>query len=572
MCRRGILKYKFIILVAMAMLTMPLFTSCQPREEVLSWKGDPLVQTRYGFVQGFADENHTWVWKAIPFAKPPVGDLRWKAPREPEPWDGIRAEREFCQPCLQSDPISGKIQGSEDCLYLNIWRPQTNETGLPVYLWIHGGGNSIGYGADKAYWGANFASKANVVYVSINYRLGPLGWFVHPALKSGDKLDDSGNYGTLDIIQALKWIRENIEAFGGDPNNVTIAGESAGGINVLSLLLSPLAHGLFHKAIVQSGAAITNSVDTGEASAEEVLYKLLVNDGLAADEAEASRRVSAMSQKEVAAYLRSKSYSELYACYEKSRLGFGLLSFPYIFADGTVIVSEGREAFKSGTYPNKVPMIIGTNKDETKLFLYFNPAFRDKDSELYQLVTKYTSLLWKVVGADGLASKMTSHPDQPGIYVYYFLWGSVNDRGESVLPEPFGSHLGAFHSLDVSFFLGNDFGIEDHLEQLAGITIKTEQNRPGRTSLQDAIISCVAQFMRTGDPGTGRPGSNLPRWTAWSNKEGEPKSILLDATYDALNIRMSASELTGETLKIEIEALPKDIAEAIAQVSLFADL
>jgi len=296
--------------------------------------------------------------------------------------------------------------------------------------------------------------------------------------------------------------------------------------------------------------------------------KLLVNDGVAADKAEATTHLASMSNAEIAAYAGSKSYSELHACYETVGPGFGLLSFPFLFTDGTVIVADGANAFATGTYPNKVPIILGTNKDETKLFLYFNPAFFDKDGELYQTVAKYTSDLWKVAGADGLARKMSSHSDQPDVYVYQFLWGSVRDTGESVLPDPFGSRLGAFHGLDVSFFLGNDFGIEDALG-LAGIRIKTEQNRPGRLALQDAITSYVAQFVRTGDPATGKPGSELPRWTPWSNNEGESKCILLDASYNAIDIKMSTAELTEAGISAEIDTLPEDIAKAIRQASLF---
>ena len=268
-----------------------------------------LVEISYGTVKGFEDEAETWVWKAIPFARPPVGELRWKAPRDPEPWEGIREETAFCSACPQPDPINGAKIGTEDCLYLNIWRPQSADKKLPVYVWIHGGGNSIGEAATPGYYGANLASKSKMVFVSMNYRLGPFGWFTHPALRSGEpgnEADDSGNYGTLDLIQALKWIRDNIEAFGGDPDNVTITGESAGGINVLSLMISPLAKNLFHKAVSQSGIKVGLPVSHGELSANDVLLKLLVNDGIVADLAAATTYLDALSHEEIAAYLRSK--------------------------------------------------------------------------------------------------------------------------------------------------------------------------------------------------------------------------------------------------------------------------
>jgi para-nitrobenzyl esterase len=199
-------------------------------------------------VLGQDDADGTWVWKAIPFARPPLGQLRWRAPQDPVPWQGVRRETAFNAGCTQfSEVIPGMISGSEDCLYLNVWRPRDAEPGLPVYVWIHGGGNSTGSATHiSTYLGNRIASRSRVVFVSVNYRLGPFGWFTLPALREGVSPEDaSGNYGTLDLIQSLKWIRDNIEAFGGDPARVTITGESAGGIDVLSLLISPPARGLF---------------------------------------------------------------------------------------------------------------------------------------------------------------------------------------------------------------------------------------------------------------------------------------------------------------------------------------
>ena len=168
--------------------------------ELSTWTWDETVQTLYGPVVGFEDGADAWVWKAIPYAQPPVAKLRWRAPIDPDPWSRPRAETEFCSECPQYD-IGGDVFGDEDCLYLNVWRPQSDETGLPVYFWIHGGGNSGGSASNDAYNGANIASRSDLVVVTVNYRLGPLGWFTHPSLRSGEgdhELDDSGNYGTLD--------------------------------------------------------------------------------------------------------------------------------------------------------------------------------------------------------------------------------------------------------------------------------------------------------------------------------------------------------------------------------------
>jgi para-nitrobenzyl esterase len=541
-------------------------TSAPTATEVAPWTGDPIVETVYGAVRGYEDEANTWVWKAIPYAKPPVGDLRWKAPRDPEPWEGIREKTEFCSPCTQYDTIrSGLIIGSEDCLYLNIWRPQSDETNLPVYVWIHGGGNSIGAAAmEPGTYGANLASKSNMVFVSMNYRLGPFGWFTHPALRSGetgDETDDSGNYGTLDLIQALRWIHDNITAFGGDPGNVTITGESAGAINVLSLMISPMAENLFHRAMAQSGMKVALPMSVGEASAEEVLLKLLVNDGTVEDIAAADIYRQGMSDAEIEAYLRSKSAEELLACYEQ--MGFGTILFPNIFRDGTVIAADGFDTFRVGTYPNKVPIILGSTKEELKLFLFMDPSFAGKD-ELYQIVASYGSDFWKASGIDDVARELSSHEDQPGVYVYQFLWGVGGDVGESPIPDPWGFKLGACHSLDVPFFLGNDT-----FNGLMTSWVFTEENRPGREALSDAMMAYVAQFVRTGDP--DKPRADLPEWKPWTDGIDQPKCILFDADGDVADIAMSTMELTisgvMETMRSEV---PEPLySEALEYLSSF---
>ena len=279
------------------------------------------VTTRYGQIEGTEPEANTLAWKGIPYAKPPVGKLRWKAPREPDPWDGVRETTRFGDRCSQF-VRDGSVQGSEDCLYMNIWRPKSATAGLPVYFWIHGGGHSVGTASTDRYDGVKIAARSNLVVVTINYRLGPMGWFSHPALRKGTSArDDSGNYGNLDMIQGLAWVHDNIQAFGGDPQNVTVAGVSAGAGSVLSLLISPLATGLFHKAIAESGGIVTNPVEAGDAHAETIVERLLMADGSVADQGQglapyprallqrkAARVLQAeMPRADLADYLRSKT-------------------------------------------------------------------------------------------------------------------------------------------------------------------------------------------------------------------------------------------------------------------------
>ncbi|MCB1694514.1 MAG: carboxylesterase family protein, partial [Pseudomonadales bacterium] len=204
--------------------------------------------TTTGDVVGFVDRFGARAWLGLPYAQPPVGDLRWRAPQPPRREAGLREALlagNACpqKPSLLTTDTEAAVTGSEDCLTLNIWSPP-NAVNLPVMFWIHGGGNTIGHGA--GYNGAYLATERKVVVVTINYRLGLFGWFRHPALARGDALDDSGNYGTLDMIAALNWVRDNIGQFGGDAGNVTVFGESAGAKDTLSMMASPLAKGLFH--------------------------------------------------------------------------------------------------------------------------------------------------------------------------------------------------------------------------------------------------------------------------------------------------------------------------------------
>jgi para-nitrobenzyl esterase len=233
-------------------------------------------QTTSGAVIGFSESPKTFSWLGIPFAKPPLGELRWRAPQPPDAWTGVRDALAPGSACPQmANPLGdqpgakkGTVIGHEDCLYLNVYAPRSSpdeaaNRRLPVMLWIHGGGNSVGHAG--SYDGSSLAGTYNVVVVTANYRLGPLGWFRQAALVADAQDEDgrSGNWGTLDQIRALEWVRDNAAAFGGDPNNVTIFGESAGGNDVMALLLSPRAAGLFHRAISESGG--TNSAPLARA-------------------------------------------------------------------------------------------------------------------------------------------------------------------------------------------------------------------------------------------------------------------------------------------------------------------
>ena len=218
----------------------------------------PIVSTSYGRLQG-TTEDDLHVFRGVPFAAPPVGGLRFRAPRPPESWDGIREATEFGPYSIQTYAAGGELIGfydmptDEDCLTLNIWTPGLDDAKRPVMVWIHGGAYAAGAGSASTYDGQHLARRGDVVVVTINYRIGALGFLYNQALTDGDDAH-GGNYGMRDQVAALRWVREQIGAFGGDPENVTIFGESAGGMSVAALLGSPEAEGLFQRAIPQSGA------------------------------------------------------------------------------------------------------------------------------------------------------------------------------------------------------------------------------------------------------------------------------------------------------------------------------
>lgn len=504
---------------------------------IASWQNRETVTTVYGDVKGFADQGAIWCWKGIPYAAPPVGALRWKAPVDPKPWNGVRSAEKFGSSAAQLLPVLG-LKGSEDCLYLNIWRPKSDATGLPVYLFIHGGGNSIGTGSSRDYYGNALAGKSNMVYITVNFRLGVMGWFRHPAVTgSGSAGDQSGNFGTLDLIKALEWVHENIAAFGGDPGNVTIAGESGGAMDVLSLLTSPLAGGLFHRAVVESGLSMIRSTAVAEGQAAALLSRLLIADGKAANANEAGQAAAKMTGPEIDGYLRSKSPVELMK--NIPTIVGGMAEWYSLYTDGTVLPADGYGVFAAGTWANRVPLIIGVNKDEMKLFRFLlkDPAPGTRE---YQLLSRYQSLLWRVSGLDLVAAAITSHPDAPPVFAYRFDWGSQDDSGASVLPRKMGAILGASHYAEVPFFLG---GRGNQLSILTGKTY-SRANQSGRAKLSNLCMSYLANFARTGNPN----GESLPPWEPWNPEPGAAKYIILDADYRDLRISGSSDTVSVDAV------------------------
>jgi para-nitrobenzyl esterase len=546
---------------------------------------DPVQrQTAYGRVQGVDDsaKSGTYAWKGVPFAKAPTGALRWKAPAEPDAWSDTRATTQFGNACAQYGRIYGpgsnntydatiattinQPVGNEDCLYLNIWRPASGDAGLPVIVFIHGGSNVSGYTADPVYDGAALAKAANAVVVTPNYRLGILGWLNVPQLKEGtNAAEDSGNFAMLDNIKALQFINKNIAAFGGDPANVTVMGQSAGAINVYALLTSPLVVNanpkLMHKAVPMSGGLslasnlppgslpTLNPASTALAQGNALLYNLLIADGLATDNTTAQAYAATQTSAQIATYLRGKSASTLLTTLLTKLAALGLSGSGPI-PDGAVLPVDPVAAINAGNYL-KVPVLASNTRDEAKLFptfLALSPALGGisgrlvTDAVLFNTQFNYnpdaaptlaigtwipaaylpvatpvtgfnarTDLLNAIffgVSRDNILNALKAQ--QAGVWYFRFDWDEE--------PAPWNDIYGAAHAFDLPFVFGN-FG-----PSLFAKVANSTANAPGRVALSSAMMASVAAFARNGDPNNASLGVTWPAW---------PSKLLFDASATA---------------------------------------
>ncbi|MGR4869857.1 carboxylesterase/lipase family protein [Variovorax sp. LARHSF232] len=541
-------------------------------------KDPPTVRsTAQGKVEGIDDSagSGTYAWKGLPFAQPPVGKLRWRAPVEPEAWSETRTAKAFGNPCLQNGRIYGPGAnnrydasiastlntpvGSEDCLSLNIWRPASTDEKLPVLLFIHGGSNISGYSADPVYDGAKLAKATNAVVVTANYRLGVLGFLNLPQLRDGDAAGgDSGNFALLDNLAALKYIQTNIAAFGGDAGNVTLMGQSAGAINVLALMTSPLAKDLFHKAMPLSGGiSLASNLPAGSLptlnpagaylnQGNALLAQLLVADGKAADTAAAAAFVATQTPAQIADYLRAKDGKQILTIVlVKGLTGSGPIP------DGTVIPTDPIAAIGAGRY-QKVPTVVGVTRDEGKLFAALlplvggpKPGIKIDDAMRFAMMQNfdpdvptaltsadiidaaYLPVTTPVTGYDAMTARITNafmvpsrnnlldtlKTQQANVWHYQFDWAQE--------PYPWNEVYGAAHAFDLGFVFGN-FG-----PSLFSNATNSAANRPGRIALSNAMMASIGAFMRKGDPNVDALGTS---WAPW------PSKLLLDATPSALKI------------------------------------
>jgi para-nitrobenzyl esterase len=346
------------VFLSLVMLVCLLTGVCAPSHDAIAGTPDAVVKLDSGLISGsvVGENKDIRVFKGIPYAAPPVGELRWKAPQAVKPWIGIRTCTEFgpAEPQLNTlELVYGAKLGrtSEDCLYLNVYAPAKLSGNFPVMVWIHGGGFTLGEGS--TYDGENLA-RLGAVVVTINYRLGVFGFFGHPELSKESGHDTSGNYGLLDQIAALHWVKRNIAGFGGDTSRVTIFGESAGGASVVYMMVSPLARGLFQRAIVESGAIV------GQNSSLSDLEKLGQRFG---------DQLGAGKQGDPITALRNVSAEELFKksiAFDNAAPNGGGAFRPIV--DGWAVPEGPAAVFQAGRQFN-VPLLIGSNGDEGSLFV-----------------------------------------------------------------------------------------------------------------------------------------------------------------------------------------------------------
>ncbi len=464
-----------------------------------------IVETKSGKVQGYS-ENGVQIFKGIPYAAPPIEELRFCPPEPREPWKDVFDATEYGNYAMQGfnalEILFGKIpyKESEDCLNLNIWTPDTDGK-KPVMVWIHGGAFTMGSGADPIYEGSALARRGNIVVVTINYRLGALGFLYIPDL--------TVNMGMQDQIAALKWVKDNIEGFGGDPKNVTIFGESAGGASVYCLLAMPAAKGLFHHAIPQSGVFGFDPT-AGKKSSEYLMKKLKVEPG----DIDALRKVPAKKIMKVQDRITL-------------RPGFSdILAFsPRI--DPKTLPKHPVEAIRDGS-ASKVDLLIGTNEHEMKLFVAIDPSVRNMDldklyefiqgmgfdeSKTKQLIKVYQEArkgvsstdpdeLFAAIGTDytfripALRIAESHNKNNKNTYNYLFKWPSPALKGV----------LGCCHAIEIPFVFGTHKlpKIDEFVGKDAAVEAISEK-------MMDAWIA----FARTGNPNN----DNIPEWPPYDEKK-----------------------------------------------------
>lgn len=540
----------------------------------LAVSGSYSINTSSGVTEGQLNDK-VISWHDIPYAQPPIGALRWRAPKELIS-PNLSIEPKDNNFCIQKTSSLGgssqfsdeNISGAEDCLYLDVFAPKNYKNNpLPVMFWIHGGGNTSGL--KDLYEFNKMVKEHEVIIVRINYRLGPFGWFTHPAIQDlQDGIDKTSNFGTLDIIAALGWVQKNISLFGGDPNNVTIFGESAGGHNVYSLIASKSANGLFHKAIAMSGYTTSISPQdaykqdkdsaTSDYTSWEVVNNIIQDDQQNFGKEEIRDILLNMSAENFfKIYVERESYQEL----------------PLLTSDGIVIPSIGlRESLQNKDFVNNVPLIAGSNADEVKLWLataeYFVeleysfigsilgiPKVELSDEEAFEAFNYYRSAAWKIRGVD-FPLQSLSKTGNNKLYSYRFDW----DDHRRFIVGDFKKLIGAAHATEIPLLAGNS-------KLVGGFPLSTLIYPPSSSKryVSKNMMRFWANFAKYGSPGNS---TNSIKWEPYDADSTSPEFIILD---EKDNLKMSNIKNSFKSLSEElyIDTRVNDIEKCVILLQMF---
>lgn len=520
--------------------------------------------TSKGKVKGIEDANgKVLVWYGIPYGASTAGKNRWRAPQPVAAWSGTLNAIAAKEGAAQYSDGTSYI-GTEDCLYVNVYRPNNGKKNLPVMVYLHGGGNAGG-NSNESFSG--MAAATNAIVVTVEYRVGAFGYLSHEALRDGTDEENSGNFALLDIKASLTWVRDEIANFGGNPGNVTLSGFSAGARNAMLCLISPSMKGLFHKAIIFSGGCTTCTNEEGEESANDKLAAILVKRGTYATKAAALEYIQLASKSEVRSLFDSLTTTEVANMYRSSGLRLG--KFPQCFVDGVVVPKEGFDVIASGNY-NRVPVIFGSDATEFSSFAWSGSLTSElgelegitSANQMINLVVngiKYGSMLQSGFYVEKPAELLSRDPAHAAIYAYRFKWGTNADVTDGF----YSKFVGAFHGAGKDFLRG--FYRNSYVD-FSPNAISTN-NKPGRMDLTSVMQKYIGNFLATGNPND----SSLANWGTWNNVAGAQKIMNFDASATKSTSKMSTEYYEESATFAQMKASLTKSEYNILVKSLFAD-
>ena len=522
--RRNIFTRLFLAVMFVFVLTSAVFADAPKYEANVT---QPTIN---GTLKGF-EKDGVFHWFGVSYAKSPVGSLRWKAPAPLENWEGVKDASE-------SLAATQSAYGNEDgALTLDIYRPANDKTNLPVFFYIHGGNNQTG--RSSALPATEFTKDVDSVVISINHRLGLLGFCALPAIKNGTPEENSGNFAMLDFAAALDWVKENISSFGGNPGNITISGSSSGGRDVMAMLISPIFKGKFQKAISFSGGMTTSDPVMAAKVDAKHLAPLAVSKGVKANEDEAYQWLLTDGD-DVREFLYSLSDKELADSFGGAAIR--MAAFPHHYTDGVVIPEKG---YNSGYY-NDVPVLMVNGDREFSLFCKGSAPFNKltnaelfKDEKLfplYKFTEKYGSLMYGYFNGEESAAKMLPDYKSP-IYTCLIRWG---DNPEITSPE-YAAVVGSYHCMTTPLMTGITASFSVGYEEIYA--------RQSRKNVSALLNSYYKNFFYNDDPN----GENLPRWDKWS-KDATTTQLIVDADNEKATGVMSEEHTSYEKILDAMDA------------------